>query len=269
MQLIQYLQAQLTQPEAHELLTGSAIAFSVPAPDKAGVNEDAAAIINVEPDSAVLIVADGVGGLQAGDEAARIAIESITGSIRDAADHQSLRDSILDGIEQANNRIISMGRGSATTVVVAEIQQSQLRSYYVGDSLIMLTGQRGKLKFQNVSHSPVGYALESGLIDEEEAIHHEERNLVSNVLGSTEMSIEIGPVLDIAPRDTLVLSSDSLPDNLYIEEIIDIVRAGQLRRVADGLIAMVDKRMRHPEAGQPCHSDDFSFVLYRPISPRK
>jgi len=57
-----------------------------------------------------------------------------------------------------------MGKGSATTVVVAEIQQRQLRTYYVGDSLVLLTGQRGRLKFQNTSHSPVGYAWSPGLL---------------------------------------------------------------------------------------------------------
>lgn len=242
--------------------------YSAPAPDKEGVNEDAAVIISVEPDSSVLIVADGVGGQHAGDEAARIAIKSITGSIRQNQANQSLRDSILDGIERANSEILDMGKGAATTVVVAEIQQTQLRTYYVGDSLILLTGQRGMLKFQNTSHSPVGYALESGLIDEEEAIHHEERNLVSNVMGTAEMSIEIGPVLEISPRDTLVLSSDSLPDNLYIDEIIDNVRIGKIDQVAERLIDLVDQRMRNLEAGHPSHSDDFTFIVYRPITGR-
>ena len=266
MQIIQYLQAQLAAPEAHELPTGSAMVYSAPAPGKGSANEDAAALVSVEPDSSVLIVADGVGGHLAGAEAARIAIESITGSIQDKHANQSLRGSILDGIEQANRQILAMGKGAATTVVVAEIQQKQLRTYYVGDSLILLTGQRGRLKFQNTSHSPGGYALESGLINEEEAINHEERNLVSNVIGTAEMSIEIGPVLKISPKDTLVLSSDSLPDNLYVDEIIENVRAGKLEQVAARLIGIVDQRMRNPEADHPCHSDDFTFILYRPVT---
>jgi serine/threonine protein phosphatase PrpC len=264
MQIIQYLHAKLTDPEAQQLSTGSAMVFSTPAPGKESVNEDAAALVSIEPDSKVLIVADGVGGQQAGDEAAHIAIDSIIGAIRENQGNQSLRDSILDGIEQANRRILAMGKGSATTVVVAEIQQRQLRTYYVGDSLILLTGQRGRLKFQNTSHSPVGYALESGFINEEEAILHEERNLVSNVIGTAEMSIEIGPVMKISPRDTLVLASDSLPDNLYVEEIIENIRTGKLEKVAARLTGIVDQRMRNPEPGHPGHSDDFTFILYRP-----
>jgi serine/threonine protein phosphatase PrpC len=265
MQIIQFLHAQLAAAEAQELSTGLAMVYSAPAPGKESANEDAAALVSVEPDSTVLIVADGVGGQQAGDEAAQIAIDSIIGAIRENQENQSLRDSILDGIERANRRILAMGKGSATTVVVAEIQRRQLRTYYVGDSLILVTGQRGRLKFQNTSHSPVGYALESGFIDEEEAIHHEERNLVSNVIGTAEMSIEIGPVMTISPRDTLVLASDSLPDNLYVEEIVENVRTGKLEQVAARLTDMVDQRMRNPEPGLPGHSDDFTFILYRPV----
>jgi serine/threonine protein phosphatase PrpC len=264
MQNIRYLHAQLAAAEAQQLPSGSVMIYSSPAPDMESVNEDAAALVGIEPDSCVLIVADGVGGQQAGDEAAHIAIESIIDAIQESHENQSLRESILDGIEQANRRILALGKGAATTVVVAEIRQRQLRTYYVGDSLILLTGQRGRLKFQSTSHSPVGYALESGFINEEEAINHEERNLVSNVIGTPGMSIEIGPEMTISPKDTLVLSSDSLSDNLYVDEIVENVRTGRLEQVAARLTGIVDQRMRNPEPGHPGHSDDFTFILYRP-----
>ena len=43
--------------------------------------------------------------------------------------------------------------------------------------MILTTGQRGRLRMQTVSHSPVGFAIEYGLLDESEAMHHEERHL--------------------------------------------------------------------------------------------
>ena len=268
MQIIQYLHARLAEPEAQELSSGTAMVYSAPAPGKVTVNEDVAAIVSVHTDGDVLIVADGVGGQQAGDEAARIAVETITKAVQQNQAHQSMRDSILEGIEQANRRVLAMGLGAATTVVVAELQQGQLRTYYVGDSLILLTGQRGRLKFQNISHSPVGYALESGFINEEEAIHHEERNLVSNVIGTAGMSIEMGPMVKISPRDTLVLSSDCLPDNLYVDEIVENIRTGKLKEAAVRLKCIVEQRMHTPEPDQPCHVDDFTFILYRPMTGR-
>ncbi len=59
-----------------------------------------------------------------------------------------------------------------------------LRPYHVGDSTNLLTGQRGKLEFAMISHSPTGYAMEAGVLGEEEALVHEDRHDVSNLLGA-------------------------------------------------------------------------------------
>ena len=77
---------------------------------------------------------------------------------------------------------------------------------------VLVTGGLGKIKLLTVSHSPVGMALESGLLDEAEAMHHEERHIVSNVVGSAGMRIEIGAKRKLAPRDTVLLASDGLAE---------------------------------------------------------
>ena len=80
-----------------------------------------------------------------------------------------------------------------------EISNGSVRPYHVGDSVILLVGQRGKIKLQTVSHSPVGYAVEAGVLDEVEAMHHQDRHVVSNFIGSPEMRIEVGAPLRLAP----------------------------------------------------------------------
>jgi serine/threonine protein phosphatase PrpC len=140
-----------------------------------------------------------------------------------------------------------------------------MRSYHAGDSIIMLVGQRGKLKFQSVSHSPVGYAVEAGLLDETEAVHHEQRNIVSNVLGTPEMRVEVGPAIQLSPRDTLLLASDGLSDNLYVDEIVERIRSGPIAPAADALVRKGRERMENPHLDRPCHPDDLSVILYRPL----
>ncbi|MDH3640359.1 MAG: protein phosphatase 2C domain-containing protein, partial [Gammaproteobacteria bacterium] len=184
---------------------GGIAAFSRSSPEKTTGNEDSAALIPIDPESGVLVVADGVGGMPTGGVASRITVETLTANLLNFRSDQTLRDAILDSIEQANRAVLERGSGAATTVVVIEIQGNSIRPYHVGDSLILLTGQHGRLKLQNIPHSPTGYAVEAGLLDESDAIHHEERNLVSNVVGDSEMRIEIGPSIKLAPRDTLVL----------------------------------------------------------------
>ena len=262
---ILYAETDLRQAEQYPFVQGQAVIFTTRSPIKETANEDVVALIPIGDKGGVLVVADGLGGLPAGEMAARLAVTTLEESLLGAAeDGISLREAILNGLERANSKIIAMGTGCATTLAVVELHERMMRSYHVGDSLIMLVGQRGKLKFQSVSHSPVGYAVEAGLLDENEAVHHEERNVVSNVIGMPDMRIDIGPAIELAPKDTLLLASDGLPDNLYVDEIIERVKAGPLHRAGNNLVQDCRERMQRPLQGQPSHPDDLSVIMYRP-----
>lgn len=228
------------------------------------MNEDCAGLIPYDKNSGVLIIADGLGGLPGGSTASKIALSCMQKTIGIAAHDQTpLREAILDGFEQANREILAHGSGAATTLAVVEIQQNTIRPYHVGDSMILLTGQRGKRKLQSVAHSPVGYAVESGMLDADEAVHHEERHLVSNVVGATDMRIEIGLAVKIAKRDTLILASDGLFDNLYLDEIVELIRKGDLRQSAGQLLSLTHQRMNQKQAELPSHPDDLTFIVFR------
>lgn len=260
-----YSQADFDEPLTTAFLCGQAVFFTARAPGKTTPNEDCLALLPFDEESGVLIVADGLGGLPAGSTASQLAIENMTQVLREATtDAIPLRDAILNGIERANEAILQQASGMATTLAVIEIQANTIRHYHVGDAMIMLTGQRGKLKAYTVSHSPVGYAVEAGMLDEEEAVHHEERHIVSNVVGATDMSISIGSTLQLAKRDTLLLASDGLFDNLYMEEIVEVIRKGPLASAAKKLVSLCQQRMQQPQQGVPSHADDLSFILYRP-----
>ncbi|WP_166668827.1 PP2C family protein-serine/threonine phosphatase [Thiohalophilus thiocyanatoxydans] len=235
-------------------------------PDKETVNEDSLALVDIAPDTSVLMVADGLGGQPGGATASEIAIQALAHSLERT--DRTPREAILEGFDRANHQIRDNGAGSATTLAVVEIQANRLRPYHVGDSMIIVTGQRGKQKLFTVSHSPVGYAVEAGLLNEEEAIHHEERHLISNVVGAEDMNISLGSLITLAPRDTLLLASDGLFDNLYYEEIVALIRKGPLRSAARRLVELAHHRMACRDNAQPCHPDDLSFILYRP-TPRQ
>lgn len=260
-----YAETDLGRVEQYSFAQGRVVAFTARSPVKETVNEDVLALIPVGEHAGVFAIADGLGGLPAGEVAARLAVTSLKESLSEVTeDGMSLREAILNGIEQANANILALGTGCATTLAVVELQAGIMRSYHVGDSLIMLVGQRGKSKFQNVSHSPVGYAVEAGLLDETEAVHHEERNLVSNVIGMPGMRIDIGPAIELAPRDTLLLASDGLPDNLYVDEIVARMKAGPLQKAGEALVQDCRKRMQSSPQERPGHPDDLSVILYRP-----
>lgn len=179
------------------------------------------------------------------------------------AERGMLRTAIMNGFETANQSVRDLGVGTATTLAVAEVNDGAVRPYHVGDSIIIVVGQRGKIKLQTVSHSPVGYAVEAGVLDEFEAMHHEDRHLVSNVIGMPEMRIEVGSTVHLAPRDTLLLASDGLFDNLHLGEIVESLRKGMLADVMQRLVQNARQRMSQPTAEQPSKPDDLTFVVFR------
>lgn len=254
----------LNEGELHPLGIGLASVYTSRCPDGQGPNQDSCAIFQVSEESGVLIVADGAGGMPSGDKASALAVNSIIKALKSAVKNDDgLRGAILDGIENAHNAIVALGIGAGTTVAVAEITGNTVRSYHVGDSQIMVFGQRGKIKLLTKSHSPVGYAIEAGLIGEQEAIMHEERHIVSNLLGLIGMHIEIGQVLELASKDTLIIASDGLFDNLRSDEIAEACRKGQLLATSTALSEICHRRMISPNEGEPSKPDDLTFISYR------
>jgi len=245
---------------------GEVCVRSVRSPDKETANEDAAAIIQVGEDSLVLAVADGVGSTSGAREASNAAVRTLSRILKDVPrDEPQLRPAILDAVEEANKTVLALARNAATTLVVAQLTASQLRSYHVGDSELLAVGQRGRIKQRVVPHSPTGFAVEAGLLDEDEAVRHDQRHVLFNVIGSSDMRVEVGPALQLATRDTVLLASDGLFDNLFIDEIVDSIRIGPLVEAADRLVERAAKRMSGDGASdQPCKPDDLTVVLYRP-----
>ncbi len=265
-----FTEQEMAREHFRNLAGGLVAIFSARSPDKQSPNEDAACVLELDAARAVLAVADGVGGQPSGESAAALALRCLKQSLaRAARAESSLRDAILDGFEQANRAVMDLGVGAATTLAAVEIAGGTLRPYHVGDSAILVAGQRGKLKLQTVSHSPVGYAVESGLLGEREAMHHDDRHLISNTVGVPDMRIEIGSPLRLAPRDTLLLATDGLLDNLGVGEIVDRIRRRPLDVVTRALAECADERMRTPRTGQPSKPDDITFVVFRLTPPAR
>ncbi len=261
-----YAGTSMESPCILDVNGGTVVVFTRQSPQKETGNEDSVAVISGPGDSLVLAVADGLGGLPAGDTASAVAVESLAKSVS-RAEASSLREAILDGIEIANREILGLGTGAATTLAIVEISSNKLRSYHIGDAGVIVTGQRGRRRLQTIPHSPTGYAQEAGLINEAEALDHKERNLVSNVVGSHDLRIEIGSPLRIAPRDTVIVASDGLLDNLLSEEIIEYTRCGKLHLAAHALVNESLARMEGVERNNVGgHQDDISFILYRPAN---
>ncbi|MCD0458992.1 PP2C family protein-serine/threonine phosphatase [Roseiconus lacunae] len=267
-----FRESDMHQPELIDVAGGHIVAFSKTCPGKTEPNDDSALVISLSADRFVMAVADGVGGAPLGYKASAIAIECLAETLSESfagagdavVDQLDLRPAILDGIEKANAEILDLGTGSATTLSIVEVNHRIARGYQVGDSMMLFVGGRGAIKWKSTSHSPVGYAVQAGLMDEEDAMYHDERHLVSNLVGSREMHIEIGPAINLSARDTIVVGSDGLFDNLHTNEVVQRCRIGKPGRRMEELVRLATDRMHGEDDALPGKFDDLTILLLTP-----
>jgi serine/threonine protein phosphatase PrpC len=253
---------RMTKAEVYGFLHGRVGIYSMRSPEKDSANEDALAVVPFDESSGALVVADGMGGHAAGDVAAQIAIDAVVSAIGEARETRSLlRSGIITGFERANQEVQALGTGAGTTLAVVELGDGAARPYHAGDSAILIVGSRGRVKLETTPHSPVGFGVEAGLLDADEAMEHDQRHVVLNAVGSDGMRIEIGSAIKLSKRDTVLLASDGLTDNLAIHEVVESIRKGQLGTSLNQLVSACHARM----AGGTSQSkpDDLTVVAFR------
>ncbi len=258
---------QMHEVQSVPFLEGQAVIYSSRCPGKESANEDALALVATGETSGVLLLADGMGGHAGGELAARTAIQAVVDTVRQATqDGVLIRSAIMDGFERAHQQIQASGTGGGTTLSVVEFDGRSARPYHAGDSIILVVGSKGKIKLQTTSHSPVGFGVAAGLLDADEAMHHEDRHVILNAIGSGAMRIEIGTRTVLSRRDTILIASDGLSDNLLLTEIVNGIRIGNLSRSLSQLVYDCSQRMAsHAGIGKP---DDMSVIAFRPFGQR-
>ena len=248
---------ELVEPQLVVLNSGQAVVFSRSHAGQFGANEDALGVFEDADEKICLAVADGVGGLPRGLEAATLVISLL------AEASLSKETSLKSRIQSANQTLLAQLPNSATTVSVTEIADSTLINCHAGDSTTLVVGQRGRIKLKTQAHSPVGIKEANGL-DEKEALFHPQRHLLNNMMGDPALWLEKQDTLELASRDTVLLGTDGLWDNLFLSEIVELIRVGELYESAEQLAETVIQRMNHPVTGLPSKPDDVTFILYRP-----
>ena len=209
-------------------------------------NEDA---IDVKqfPEMTVCIVADGMGGQQAGEVASKRAIEVIPRELRKSLTSTSGADDIKSNIKrsivQANEEIMAMGaldrdlKNMGTTVVLALWRRGpELYLAGVGDSRAYLI-RGNKITQLTIDHSLAEALVQAGTIKREEAREHKFKNVLWKYLGTR----EVGEGPDVAveamePLDKFVLCTDGLHGVVSDEKMLEFVLSQpEVQACAEGL----------------------------------
>ena len=178
-----------------------------------------------DPEGRFFLVADGMGGHAGGEEASRIAIQSISHYLSDHWDTQQPEVLLKEGLLKANQQILQSQqsepeRADMGTTIVAVIfpKDDQPWCAHIGDSRLYRWRQ-AQLDQITEDHTWISQAVKSGMLTSEQARIHPWRHVLSQCLGREELSdIGIQP-FDIQVGDRLLLCSDGLTEELSDAQI--------------------------------------------------
>jgi PPM family protein phosphatase len=182
-------------------------------PGKVRKNNEDSLLVGEGRDETLFVVADGIGGFEAGEVASSIAV--------DVLKNVEPSESLEDAIREANRRILAAARGDArfqgmgTTVVAMRFggtgEEPIAQISHVGDSRAYLL-RGGELKPVTEDHSLVAELVRSGDLTRDQASEHPQKNLITRALGAEEEVDVDTVVLPVEPGDRLLLCSDGLSD---------------------------------------------------------
>ncbi len=215
-------------------------------------NEDALYVPSKEDDiQNLFIVADGMGGCNAGEVASQYAIDSFLEYIRKERDAHGEEDipDLLTAAMTASNRAVYKKSNSerefaemGTTMVTAAVQDGKIYIAYVGDSRAYLFRKR-ELSPLTTDHSYVMELVRLGSITREEAASHPKRNIITRAIGIKE-TVETDAIVEKAMQgDILLLCTDGLSGMVSDKAMAEVIdKRITLEKKAQKLVEMANER---------------------------
>lgn len=231
-------------------------------------NEDSVA---VDESTALLVLADGMGGYNAGEVASGMATSFLKaelgrwlGEAADGATDLDVRRAMDICVENANRAIFNAANsnpqyaGMGTTLVVGVFRGSHLLMGHVGDSRAYRL-RAAKLVQITHDHSLLQEQIDAGLISVEQAAFSANKNLVTRAVGVEDTVLMETHLHEVLPGDTFLLCSDGLSDMLDDQRISQLLIANP--SLSGAAAALIDA------ANDAGGKDNISVVLARMKSP--
>jgi len=208
----------------------------------------------------VFIVADGMGGHNAGEVASKLAIDTFAEYVKNNYDSENILDVLIEGVIIANKSVYEEAinneneSGMGTTFTCACIEKGKLYAAHVGDSRIYIFGKNGIKQITN-DHSFVMEMVKQGRITLEEARIHPKRNIITRAVG-TEDSIDVDTAIkEIKNDDIILICSDGLYGMVADEEIERIIYENET--IEECVEKLIDK------ANENGGKDNISAIIIR------
>ena len=202
----------------------------------------------LEKRGTLLVVADGMGGSQAGEVASRLAVETVVKAYRAAFGEDPAAD-LRRAVEEANRTIHDLARtsfdlgGMGTTCTALVVRGTEAFVAHVGDSRAYLVS-RGSVSQLTQDHSLVAQLVRERELTAEQARVDPRRNVVTRSVGVGE-TVQVDAFQVTAPLkagDTLILCSDGLHGQVTDEEIATLASGPDVAEACQRLIGLANRR---------------------------
>ncbi|HET9882158.1 MAG TPA: Stp1/IreP family PP2C-type Ser/Thr phosphatase [Candidatus Binatia bacterium] len=234
--------------------TNNEDSFLIASPTNDFVNRNPAELNGIIPQNGTMfLVADGMGGAQAGEVASRMAVETVGRNFIDAlgkqvvVDQQSLITALTETIREANELIFQQGQkrtelnGMGTTLTAAIVLGGTILFAQLGDSRAYLA-RKGVISQMTKDQSLVAQMVASGSLTPEEAKTHPKRNVILQALG-IQSQVDVAITLaELRRGDQIVLCSDGLSGKVDAEEIKEFLEKFEPKAACQGLVRMARER---------------------------
>lgn len=181
--------------------------------------------------SNLFVLADGMGGHNAGEIASKQAISSFCDFITKNSGIMYKQDFLADALAFANKKVHTDAQnnpqfsGMGTTFSACTISENNLYYAHVGDSRIYVV-RDGEIKQLTKDHSLVADLVTEGLISEEEAKNHPDKNVLMRAIGTDLQVVVDKGYCSLSDVDYVLLCSDGLTDMVSDQKILDILQSG-------------------------------------------
>lgn len=208
------------------------------------INEDACLAL---PELGLVLVADGMGGHQAGEVASAMAAESLCASAKKAAGREISVKSAVAWVRKANKAIFQAANedlscsGMGTTLTFLYFMKGHAMLAHVGDSRCYLI-RDGEIKQLTRDHSLVAELVASGEITPEQAKTHPYRNVITRALGTDSTVAVDAQDVDCDEGDVFLLCSDGLSNYFEADELLKAVQEIPADALCDHLIGIALQR---------------------------
>lgn len=206
------------------------------------VNEDFADYY-IDKDICLYVIADGMGGHNAGEVASKIAVQNTIDYIKSIQNIENTQKDLKDAIYESNRCIFEKSKedihlsGMGTTITACLVKNNEMVVANVGDSSCYIVKHNTLIKITK-DHSLVQQLIDEGSITEEQALKHPNKNIITRALG-TKDTVDVDTfILDLSDINKVILCTDGLSNSVSIKEMYDIIKGNNNENSCKKLIEL-------------------------------